>query len=72
MKLEMLEKQLLRFLGHGIDKGEVRLGFDGESTILGLDEAIEEIKVWVGAGKYVADGEISVRPMLPEGCEKYA
>ena len=66
MKLSMLAKQLRRFLHHGIQRAEVRLGYDGDSVDMTIEAAMKEVGVWTKRRQgEVGDGEISVRPCLP-------
>jgi len=67
MKLLMLSKQLLRFVEFGISTGDVRIGYGGEETEMGLQRAVREVEEWVEreGGREIGAGEISVRPHLP-------
>jgi hypothetical protein len=68
MKLAMLEKQISRFLEFGITTAEVRLGTYEEAKEMSLDMALKEIKSWTNERERgdVGDGEISVKPCLPQ------
>ena len=68
MKLSLLVKQLERFHENGVTHGEVRLGFGCFETMMEFDVALKEIEKWVDErmGAEVAEGEISVKPVLPK------
>jgi len=67
MKLSLLAKQLRRFLQHGIQRAEVRLGYEAESIEMALEVAMKEVGCWTKRRQNVevGDNEISVKPCLP-------
>lgn len=67
MKLTMLAKQLRRFMQHGIQRADVRLGYHAESIEMTIENAMKEVGSWTKKRQNgdVGDNEISVRPCLP-------
>ena len=69
MKLSLLAKQLRRFLKNGIAVAEVRVGRDGETNNMSIEDGMRAIAAWSKerGDQDVGDGDISVRPCLPKG-----
>ena len=66
MKITMLLSQLKPFLNAGITTADVRMGYNDDTHTRKLQDIYQEIEELYQSGKEIGEGEVSIRPELPE------
>jgi len=66
MKITMLLSQLKLFINAGITTADVRMSYNDNTHTRKLQDIYQEIEELYQSGKEIGEGEVSIRPELPE------